>query len=99
MQVEFATNRLQRCYNAIANGSRSWGPSVARRYIQRIDVLREAENISILYGIRSLRLHRLSGRRRGRFSISLDRRWRIILSYVESENKVRIEEVTNHYGD
>jgi len=62
-------------------------------------VLREAENISVLYGIRSLRLHRLSGRRRRQFSISLDRRWRIILSYVESENKVRIEEVTNHYGD
>ena len=76
-----------------------WGPVIARRYIQRIDVLMEAEKFNILYGIRSLRMHRLSGQRRGQFAISLDRRWRIILSYVESENKVRIEEVTNHYGD
>ena len=29
----------------------------------------------------------------------LDRRWRLVFTYMETENTVRIEEVTNHYGD
>ena len=31
--------------------------------------------------------------------MALDRRWRLIFTYIEPENTVRIEEVTNHYGD
>jgi plasmid maintenance system killer protein len=46
-----------------------------------------------------LRLHHLSGQRSGQFSIVLDRRWRLILTLLEEENRIIIEEVTNHYGD
>ena len=31
--------------------------------------------------------------------MTLDRRWRLVFTYMEAENTVRIEEVTNHYGD
>ena len=31
--------------------------------------------------------------------MALDRRWRLIFIYIQDEDTVRIEEVTNHYGD
>ena len=31
--------------------------------------------------------------------MTLDRRWRLVFTYMETENTVRIEEVTDHYGD
>ena len=59
----------------------------------------EIDEFQMLYTLRSIRLHRLSGQMAGQFSIALNRRWRLILSYVKNESKVIVEEVTNHYGD
>lgn len=72
---------------------------MARRYAERVGTLRETEHFQLLYSIRRLRLHRLSGRRSDQFSIILDRRWRLIITYLESEETIVVEEVTNHYGD
>lgn len=99
MKVDFANQRLLECYTTSARASRAWGPTVARKYIERINILYATHQFNDLYKIRALRLHRLSGRRAGQFSISLDNRWRLILTYLEEENKVLVEEVTNHYGD
>ena len=72
---------------------------MARKYIQRVNTLYATEQFNEIYKIRTLRLHKLSGSRAEQFSIALDRRWRLILTYVEEEGKIRIEEVTHHYGD
>ena len=71
---------------------------MARRYTERINTLREIQ-FHLLYSMPWLRLHHLSGQRSGQFSIVLDRRWRLILTLLEEENRIIIEEVTNHYGD
>ena len=99
MRVSFANRRLRRNYGNFASASRDWGATVARRYVERVETLRETEQFHLLYPIRRLRLHRLSGRRSGQFSIVLDRRWRLIITYLESEETIVIEEVTNHYDD
>ena len=99
MRVEFANNRLRRCYHSYSIASRAWGDVIARRYINRIETLRLIERFDDLYPIRSLRLHRLSGQRTGQFAIVLDRRWRLIITYSREDNAIRIEEVTNHCGD
>ena len=99
MQVAFANRRLQRNYENFARASRDWGDTIARVYIRRVDLLSEIDEFHLLYTIRSIGLHRLSGQRSGQFAITLNRRWRLILSYIENENKVIVEEVTNHYGD
>ena len=99
MRIEFANNRLRRCYYSYSNASRAWGNVVARRYITRIETLRLTERFDELYEIRSFRLHPLSGQRAGQFSIVLDRRWRLIITHSRQDNTIRIEEVTNHYGD
>lgn len=99
MRIEFANNRLRRCYHVFTDASRAWGPVIARRYSRRVDDIIAAENLNDISKIPWNRLHRLSGRRSGQFSIALDRRWRLIITYNRAENTVRIEEVTNHYGD
>ena len=99
MKVDFVNQRLLENYKTSARASRAWGPAVARKYIQRVDILNATHQFNDLYKIQSLRLHKLSGQRAGQFSIHLDIRWRLVFTYLEEENKILVEEVTNHYGD
>ena len=99
MEVEFQTNRLQRCYQDFARGSKLWGPKIARVYIGRVGTILAARHIGALYTIRSLRLHPLKGRREGQLAIDLDGQWRMIITHIEAEAKVVVMEVTNHYDD
>lgn len=99
MEVRFASIRLQKCYESSSDASRTWGQQVARKYIQRINALYAVEGFQELYSIRAIRLHKLSGDREGQYAIALDRRWRLIVTHLEAEGKIRVEEVTQHYGD
>lgn len=77
-----------------------WGPAVARKYVQRIDLLQEASGLAEIEALPGLRCHPLKGRRRGQFAVTLHDRWRLIFSLLGRQVKiVRIEEVTKHYGD
>ena len=99
MEVSFSTRQLRQCFEDYNQADRRWGRAVARKYIQRVNLILDTHSFDYLRRIRSLRLHPLSGERAGQFSISLNRSWRIILAYDENEGSVRILEVTNHYGD
>ena len=100
MQVKFRTNQLQRCYESSKEATRWWGATVARRYVQRIDILHDAETIDDLYRIPPLRFHRLKGDRQGQYALSLFDRARLIVSFDgETHTTVWIEEVSQHYGD
>ena len=99
MQVRFRTTLLRRCYEDVDRASRRWGPAVGRKYIQRITILLAAGKFTDLFEIKSLRLHPLKGDRQGQYAIALSGRWRLILTYDESEEAVSVEEVTTHYGD
>ncbi len=99
MEVHFANRRLRRCFENHSHAQQRWGVAVARKYIQRIEFIKAAQNLNALQAIRSFRLHPLSGQRAGQFAIDLNDRWRMIFIYQENERVVRILEVTNHYGD
>jgi proteic killer suppression protein len=99
MEVEFATPALRKCYERQDAAVRAWGTSIGRKYIQRVKLLMAAKQLSDLSVPRSLRLHPLHGDHEGQHAISLDERWRLIFKYDKEAGTVRIEEVTNHYGD
>lgn len=99
MEIEFASTGLEKCYESSSDASRALGQQVARKCIQRIGILYAVKSLEELYRIRSLRFHKLTGERAGQYAITLDRRWRLIVTYIEAESKIRIEEVTSHYGD
>lgn len=99
MEIAFASRRLRRCYERSSQAVREWGPIVGTRYIQRIEILYAAREFSELFEFRSLRVHPLKGSRRGRYAITLTGQWRLIVTKGTTESQVRIEEVSNHYGD
>jgi proteic killer suppression protein len=73
---------------------------VARRYVQRVDILYAAESIEDLHRMTVLRFHPLKGNRKGQYAVSLTDRARLILTFTESvATIVWIEEVSKHYGD
>lgn len=99
MEVGFRTNELRRCYETSARAIRRWGPDVGRKYITRIRQLYAASSFSQLYNNKALRLHPLQGPHRGKFSIYLTGRWRLIVTQGDTEDSLNVEEVSNHYDD
>ena len=99
MEVTFNTNQLRRCYEESARAGRQWGAAVGRKYITRINELYAARNFQQAYGIRSMRLHPLKGSKRGELSIYLTGKWRLIVVKGDTEERVIVKEVSNHYGD
>jgi len=98
VEVDFGSNSLRRCYATHAEAVQKWGPVVGRKYILRVNVLYAAKEFNDLYSIKALRLHELKGELKGHYAITLHDRWRLILVPL-SDERIRVEEVTNHYGD
>lgn len=107
MEVEFKTRKLRRCYEDFKEAQRKWGDVVARRYIERVSILYQAKSIDDLFKIPPLRFHPLKGGRKGQYAMTLHDRTRMIVSLrkekVEGSKKratvIRVEEVSEHYGD
>lgn len=100
MRVTFRTVQLQRFYEKFAEATRQWGTAVARRYVERINILHECESIADLHKMAALRFHELKGDRAGQHALRLTERVRLIVSFSGKERKtVRVEEVSKHYGD
>jgi proteic killer suppression protein len=96
----FRTRRLGRCYQSLGAAEAEWGRRVARRYVQRIGVLKGIQQIKDLQTFPSLRYHPLKGSRKGQHAITLHGRTRLIFSVEGADPRViRIEEVSQHYGD
>ena len=83
-----------------AAAAREWGDKIARRYIERVNVLKAAKSVDDLYKIPPLRFHALKADRQGHHAITLIDRWRMIVTFRgDAMTVVRIEEVSAHYGD
>jgi toxin HigB-1 len=98
VDIEFSAKRLERASLDFAESSRIFGVPIGRKYIQRILVLRAAENFSQLFGIQSLKLHPLKGNRAGQYAITLSGNYRLILEKT-GEDKVIIVDVEDYHGN
>jgi proteic killer suppression protein len=73
---------------------------VARKYIQRVNIIKQARNIEELKVLPGLRCHPLKGDRQGHWAINLTGFYRLIFTLEgETMEIVRIEEVSKHYDD
>ena len=99
MEVAFRTKKLRQSYEESERAIRQWGTDVAEKYITRVNELHRVKDFRAAYGLRAMRLHPLKGDRRGRLSIYLTDRWRLIVRRGDTEESVIIEEVSNHYDD
>jgi proteic killer suppression protein len=99
MKVIFSTRELQKWHLDFRSAQRDLGQDLARRYIQRVDILIDADNVPQLQQIPGLRCHRLKGDRKDEWAISLDRFHRLIFTVNDDRMEVvRIEEISKHYG-
>ena len=100
LDVKFRTKRLEECYRRHKVAVREFGDEVARRYIQRINVIQNAGSIDELRRLPGLRFHALAGSRQGQFAINLTGFYRLIVTlHGATCEVVQIEEVSKHYGD
>jgi proteic killer suppression protein len=100
VQVTFRTKKLDKCYRDFQGASREWGNDVARKYIQRIDIIQETANMRDLSALPGLNCHELKGDRAGQYAITLLGFWRLIFTLQDEPMEiVRVEEVSKHYGD
>lgn len=100
MEVAFRTRRLQRQYESHGEAVREYGEQVARKFIQRINLIEATRNIEELKGLPAIRCHQLKGDREGQWAMNLTGLERLIFTLVGEQLEIaRIEEVSKHYED
>lgn len=73
---------------------------MARRYIQRINIIKQARDLQELQTLPGIRCHPLTGDRDGQHAVKLIGFYRLIFTLSRDDLEVvRIEEVSKHYGD
>ncbi len=98
--VTFRTKRLEQCYVEHTKAVRDFGHDVARRYIERINIIKHTASLEELAQLPGLRYHPLKGDRAGYHAVKLTGRMRLIFTLKgEALAIVRVEEVNKHYDD
>jgi proteic killer suppression protein len=99
MIVNFKTRQLEICFREYRKARKSFGEQVARKYIQRITIIQQAQSLDELKKLPALRCHELKGKRKGQFAINLTGFYRLIFKVQGNQLEIAlIEEVSKHYG-
>jgi proteic killer suppression protein len=100
LEVTFRTRKLEREYRESKQAIRAYGEKLARRYIQRINIIKQVRDIEELMGLPGLRCHPLKGDRKEQYSVRLTGFSRLIFTLKgEALEIAQIEEVSKHYDD
>jgi proteic killer suppression protein len=70
VEVRFRTRKLEKQYQSHKEAERAYGQEVARKYIQRVNIIKQARNIEELKALPGLRCHP-QGDRQGHWAINL----------------------------
>lgn len=98
MHVRFRTNQLQQAYETHAEAVRRWGEKIARRYVQRVEILQAAKTADDLFKIPPLKFHPLTAGKKGQYALVLQGKMRLIVTFADQAMTiVWIEGVSNHY--
>lgn len=100
MIVNFKTKKLEKCYCQAKQAQKEFGEQVAKKYIQRINLIKAAKNLEEVMSLPGLRCHPLKGNRQGQYAVKLTGFYRLIFILVDDRLEVaQIEEVSKHYDD
>ncbi|MCK5718322.1 MAG: type II toxin-antitoxin system RelE/ParE family toxin [Thiomargarita sp.] len=100
MIVNFKTKKLEKCYCQNNQAKRFFGDQIARKYIQRINLIKAAKSLDEIMLLPGLQCHSLKGNRQGQYAIKLTGFYRLIFTVKgDNLNIVLIEEVSKHYDD
>ncbi|RQP15904.1 MAG: addiction module killer protein [Parapedobacter sp.] len=101
MQIIIEDDYLE---GVIRNGKETGKPKFPREvisgFLRKIGQMKSAKDSNDLRAIKSLHFEKLSGTRKGRYSIRVNNCWRIIFR-IDNNERIEIlavEELSNHYG-
>jgi proteic killer suppression protein len=98
--IRFKTKKLERQYKEHRQAQKAWGNKIARKYIQRINLIKAATCLEDVMKLPGLRCHPLKGDRVGKYAANLDGFYRLIFSVDGEQLEIAlIEEVSKHYDD
>jgi len=100
VEVAFRTRKLQCQYERSADAIRAYGEQVGRKYIARINLMKQVRDIEELRHLPALQCHPLKGDRMGQWALSLTGFHRLIFTLESDRLEIAmIEEVSKHYDD
>ena len=101
MKVGFKTKELERLYVIPLNelkGKLKFSKEVIKQYQAKVRILTIIDNLKDLYSIRSLNFEALAGKRKGQYSIRLNKQFRLVIVEVEGDlMEIEIIEISKHY--
>lgn len=104
MIVTFEETYLKELYETgkTSDKKHRFQPSIVRRYMNRIDLLKKVASKEELFPIKSLHFEALVGDKKGLFSIKINTQYRLEFSLVENKEQpilsiCNIVELSNHY--
>lgn len=96
--MEFRTSKLRRQYEEYREAEKAYGREVARRYVGRVNLIKQARDLAELKALPGLRCHELKGGRKGQWAINLTGFHRLLFTLRGARLEiVCIEEVSKHY--
>lgn len=100
MRISFKTKALRSEYEQSRLGVKAYGEQIARKYVQRVNLLKDARDLEEVKTLPGLNCHPLKGNRKGQWAIKLTGFHRLIFTVSgEKLDIARIEEVSKHYDD
>jgi len=91
---------LKKCYLKLRVAAKTYNDQVARKYIQRINLIKTSKDLNAVMALPGLKCHPLKGKRKGQYAVNLTGFYRLIFT-LEGDllNIAMIEEVSKHYDD
>jgi plasmid maintenance system killer protein len=97
MIVEFLTGELKNLYTGEYMGKPKFNDTVIRQYRKAITLFAASDNFSTLRNFRSLRIHKLEGDLKDKWSASVNMQYRIIFSKKEEKIQILLVEALIDY--
>lgn len=83
MKIEYEDDNL-RLLAIDPNFTGGYDRTIVRSYRMRIQFIEAAADIRDFYGMKSLHFEKLQGKRKGQYSIRLNKQWRLILNFTDT---------------
>jgi len=100
VEVRFKTRKLKKHYEKSTEAEKTYGRELARKYIQRVNIIKQVRDINELCDLPGLRCHPLKGKRRGQWAVKLTGFYRLIFTLQGKIPVIaQIEEVSKHYDE
>jgi len=104
MELSFRNRKIEKIFNNFSILSQKYGNKQARKIIQRMNEFKAAESLNDIKMLQTPRLHSLTGKAKGYWSVDLIHPFRLIIEplngdvvFLKTITIVKIIEITDYH--